>query len=153
MQDRHDSTRTESVMLCPTYQTSWVMENLHDKSGILPDPDIFAVDNHCSCFISVLVKQGWQSATALEGSNFSPSSSSSSLLPSPFSPALPWSPRPPSRLPGGLLLPCCDPCGLLPPSSLALAEPPTRLWIVILVSGRALWKLVARPIFFQTCQT
>ncbi len=44
MQDRHDRTLTESVMLSPTYQTSWVMENLHDKSGILPDPDIFAFD-------------------------------------------------------------------------------------------------------------
>ncbi len=46
MQDRHDRIRTltESVMLCPTYQTSWVMENLHDKSGTLPDPDTFTVD-------------------------------------------------------------------------------------------------------------
>ncbi len=44
MQDRHHITLTESVMLCPTYQTSYVMENLHDKSGFLPDPDIFTVD-------------------------------------------------------------------------------------------------------------
>ncbi len=43
MQNRHDTTLTESVMLCPTYQTSWVMGHLHDKSGIPPDPDIFAV--------------------------------------------------------------------------------------------------------------
>ncbi len=43
MQNRHDRTLIESVMLCPTYQTSWVMENLRDRSGTLPDPDIFAV--------------------------------------------------------------------------------------------------------------
>ncbi len=45
VQDRHDRTLTEFVMLCPTYhQTSWVMEKLHDSSATLPDPDIFAVD-------------------------------------------------------------------------------------------------------------
>ncbi len=43
MQDWHDRGLTESVMLGPTCQTSWVMENLHHKSCILPDPDIFAV--------------------------------------------------------------------------------------------------------------
>ncbi len=44
MQDRHERDRTESVMLGPAFQTSWVMEKLHDKSRMLPDPDIFAVD-------------------------------------------------------------------------------------------------------------
>ncbi len=44
MQDKDDRTLTESVMLCPTYQTSWVTENLHDKSGTLPDPDTFTFD-------------------------------------------------------------------------------------------------------------
>ncbi len=44
MQNRRHRTITESVMLCPTCQTSWVMENLHDKSGTLQGPDIFAVD-------------------------------------------------------------------------------------------------------------
>ncbi len=44
MQGTHWKGFAESIMLCPTYQTSWVMENLHDKSGNLPDPDIFTVD-------------------------------------------------------------------------------------------------------------
>ncbi len=44
MQDRHERGRTESVMLGPAFQTSWVMEKLHDKSLILPDPDIFTFD-------------------------------------------------------------------------------------------------------------
>ncbi len=46
MQDRHERDRTESVMLDPAFQTSWVMEKLHDKSRILPDPDIFTSDNN-----------------------------------------------------------------------------------------------------------
>ncbi len=32
MQDRHEKDRTESVMVGPAFQTSWVMEKLHDKS-------------------------------------------------------------------------------------------------------------------------
>ncbi len=32
-------------MLGLAFQTSWVMENLHHKSCILPDPDIFTFDN------------------------------------------------------------------------------------------------------------
>ena len=44
MQERHDSRDLkESVMLGLAFQTSWVMENLHHKSCILPDPDIFAM--------------------------------------------------------------------------------------------------------------
>ncbi len=31
MQDRHDIDLRESVMPGPAFQTSWVMENLHDK--------------------------------------------------------------------------------------------------------------------------
>ncbi len=34
----------ESVMLGHASQTSHVMQNVHDKPGNLPDPDIFAVD-------------------------------------------------------------------------------------------------------------
>ncbi|CAD7961456.1 unnamed protein product [Amoebophrya sp. A120] len=46
MQNKHDRIRTltESVMLCPAYQTSWIIENLHDKPSTLPDPDIYAFD-------------------------------------------------------------------------------------------------------------
>ncbi len=45
MQDRLErDTSTESVMLGPAFQTPWVMEKQHDKSRILPDPDIFAFD-------------------------------------------------------------------------------------------------------------
>ncbi len=32
MQNRHGRDLAESVMLSPALQTSWVMENLHDKS-------------------------------------------------------------------------------------------------------------------------
>ncbi len=53
MQERHDRTLAESVMLCPTCQTSWVMENLHDKSSILPDPDIFAIHKAVNGWTSV----------------------------------------------------------------------------------------------------
>ncbi len=43
MQDRHDRDHpTESVMLGAAIQTSWVMENRHDKSYILSD--VFAFD-------------------------------------------------------------------------------------------------------------
>ncbi len=34
MQDRHGRDLAESVMLSPAFQTSWVMENLHDKSTL-----------------------------------------------------------------------------------------------------------------------
>ncbi len=44
MQDRHERHRAESVMLGPAFQASWVTEKLHDKSRILPDPDIFTFD-------------------------------------------------------------------------------------------------------------
>ena len=44
MQDRHERDRIESAMLGPAFQISWVMEKLHDKSRILPDPDIFTFD-------------------------------------------------------------------------------------------------------------
>ncbi len=44
MRARNEKDLAGSVMLCPARQTSWVkvMENLHDKSPNLPDPDIFA---------------------------------------------------------------------------------------------------------------
>ncbi len=45
MQERHDRAQKESVMLGLAFQTSWVMENLHHKSCILPDPDIFTFDS------------------------------------------------------------------------------------------------------------
>ncbi len=45
MQDRHDRDLTEFVMLGAAFQTSRVMESLHDKACIRPDPDIFAFDN------------------------------------------------------------------------------------------------------------
>ncbi len=44
MQDRHDSDLTEPVMLGPPVQIVWVMENLHDKSSKVPDPDTFTFD-------------------------------------------------------------------------------------------------------------
>ncbi len=46
MQDRHDSDLTESVMLDLPLQIIWVMENLHDKSSKVPDPDIFAIHRY-----------------------------------------------------------------------------------------------------------
>ncbi len=45
MQDRHSRDLTDSVMLGPASQTSWVMENLHDKFNTLPDPDSFTFDS------------------------------------------------------------------------------------------------------------
>ncbi len=44
MQDSHKKGLAGSVMLGPTFQTSWVMEKQHDKSRLLPDPDIFTLD-------------------------------------------------------------------------------------------------------------
>ncbi len=41
MQDRHDRDLTESVMLGPTFQTSWVMENLRDKFALLQTQTLF----------------------------------------------------------------------------------------------------------------
>ncbi len=43
-QERHDRDLEDSVMLGLAFQTPWVMENLHHKSCILPDPDIFTFD-------------------------------------------------------------------------------------------------------------
>jgi len=44
MQERHDRDLKKSVMMGLAFQTSWVMENLHHKSCIFPDPDIFTFD-------------------------------------------------------------------------------------------------------------
>ncbi len=44
MRSRHQQALKKSVMLGHTGQTSWVMQNVHDRSQNLPDPDIFAVD-------------------------------------------------------------------------------------------------------------
>ncbi len=44
MQERHARDLREYVMLGLAFQTSWDMENLHHKSCILPDPDIFTFD-------------------------------------------------------------------------------------------------------------
>ncbi len=52
MQERHDRDLRESVMLGLAFQTSWVMENLHHKSCILPDPDIFTIHMKSSKFSS-----------------------------------------------------------------------------------------------------
>ncbi len=38
------AVKTRSVMLRHAPQTSWVMQNVHDKRRALPDPDIFAFD-------------------------------------------------------------------------------------------------------------
>ncbi len=47
MRYRHQEALTKSVMLGHASQTSGVMQNVHDKPGNLPDPDIFTVDT-CS---------------------------------------------------------------------------------------------------------
>ncbi len=41
---RHDGDLTESVMLGPAFQTSWVMHKLHDNPCNLPDLGIFVLD-------------------------------------------------------------------------------------------------------------
>ncbi len=46
MQDGYDSDLMESVMPGPPLQMIWVMENLHDKSSKVPDPDIFRFDKN-----------------------------------------------------------------------------------------------------------
>ncbi len=50
MRKRHGKDLTESVMLGHASQTSHVMQNVHDKPGNLPDPDIFAVDTVMAFF-------------------------------------------------------------------------------------------------------
>ncbi len=40
MRIRHWNTRSKSVMLELACQTIWLMQKLHDRSRILPDPDI-----------------------------------------------------------------------------------------------------------------
>ncbi|CAD7937009.1 unnamed protein product, partial [Amoebophrya sp. A120] len=44
MRSRHQEARSKSVMRGRALQTSWVMQNMHDKSQNLPDPDIFTFD-------------------------------------------------------------------------------------------------------------
>ncbi len=44
MRYRHQEAVTKSVMLGNASQTSGVMQNVHDKPGNLPDPDIFTFD-------------------------------------------------------------------------------------------------------------
>ncbi len=44
MRYRHQEALTKSVMLGHASQTSGVMQNVHDKPGNLPDPDIFTFD-------------------------------------------------------------------------------------------------------------
>ncbi len=46
MRNRHRGALNKSVMLGHASQTSWPMQNMHDKSQNLPDPDIFTFDRH-----------------------------------------------------------------------------------------------------------
>ncbi len=74
MQDRHERDRTESIMLGPAFQTSWVIEKLHDKSRMLPDPDIFTLDSaetECckrACRVESAVLRA-TTATRIQGKN------------------------------------------------------------------------------------
>ncbi len=45
MRNRHQEPLEKSVMLRHASQTSWLMQNVHDKFQNLPDPGIFAFDN------------------------------------------------------------------------------------------------------------
>ncbi len=46
MQDRHGRDLAESVMLSPGFQTSWVMENLHDKFTLFQTHSLLHLINH-----------------------------------------------------------------------------------------------------------
>ncbi len=66
MQERHDRDLKESVMLGLAFQTSCVMENLHHKSCILPDPDTFAFDIYNAvsragelCILQTYILSAW----------------------------------------------------------------------------------------------
>ncbi len=48
MRNRHQEALSKSVTLGHASQTSGVMQNVHDKPGILPDPDTFAFDTTAS---------------------------------------------------------------------------------------------------------
>ncbi len=61
MQERHDRILTESVMRRPAFQTSSVVENLHDKSPNLPDPDdIFAMHKEEEVAIDLRMAHVWK---------------------------------------------------------------------------------------------
>ncbi len=70
MQERHDRDLKESVMLEGlAFQTSWLMQNVHDKSENLPDPDPFTFDSglhlsvhggeQCGVFRADLLRNGF----------------------------------------------------------------------------------------------
>ncbi len=63
MRNRYHKALKKSVMLGHASQTSWPMQNVHDKSQNLPDPDIFASDN-----VSVDVLSGNTVSTQNPGS-------------------------------------------------------------------------------------
>ncbi len=49
MQDRHGGDLAESVMLSPAFQTSWVMENLHDKLTLFQTQTLLHLIRGGSC--------------------------------------------------------------------------------------------------------
>ncbi len=59
MRCRHQEALTKSVMLGHASQTSDVMQNVHDKPGNLPDPDIFAFDSSCVFLRRFVVLRGF----------------------------------------------------------------------------------------------